>query len=46
MFLMGLSHDELHKWKVVHDAAQGFELFVSCKYEMPRKPAAAYTFQN
>ena len=45
-FPAGLSHDRRHKSDVRHDAAAGFESFVSCEFEAHWKPEAMYPFSK
>ena len=44
MFPASLSHDKWHKFNVEHDAAKGFQWFVSYKFVVHREPEATYTF--
>jgi len=45
-FPAGLSHDKWHKLNAMHDAAQGFEAFVSCEIVVHQEPEPTYAFQS
>jgi len=45
-FLAGLPHNKWNKLHIQHDAAKGFESFVSCKFVVHQKTEATYTFRS